>query len=481
MRVAIASMKARLTVRDTAAGGCVLIFSLLVTWLSSDFVYGEGHAERPIPLFLVGYAIGWLGFLAAGWRVMRKSQNAAMHLPFILVVALAARLIMLPSGLIQEIDCYRYVLDGTALLHGVNPFAYAPRDIVVQAPHLFAQDLPGVQNILSRVGYKSIPTIYPPLAQFAFAMGAWLTPWDWMGQRIVFLAADILTIAMILVALRACGRPRNLVLLYAWNPIVLKEVANSAHLDSLVGLCLVLCVLALERRLVDGQMKWVFAAAAACAGAILVKIYPLVILPAVLVVLLRTGSPSRAAAIFCVVIAGLCLVAYLPFIDIGPARLTAGLRIYGREWVRNEGAFGVIAWLSPLPRPTSAAIIIFAIGWICVRYLRGPASPGSAIAAVQQSLLVWFLFIPAVYPWYAIGLIAVSALRPRVWVLALSGLWGLYYMLFYYEYNEMPDAWNTWTRALEHGLLWLAIGVEMLSDRRGVRTVTKTDMLGASG
>ena len=110
--------------------------------------------------------------------------------------------------------------------------------------------------------------------------------------------------------------------------------------------------------------------------------------------------------------------------------------------------------------------MVLLVGWTCVRYLRGDASPGSAVTAVQRSLLAWFLFIPAVFPWYAIGLIAVTALRPRAWLLILSGLWGLYYMLFYYEYNDMQDTWSTGTRALEHGLLWIAIGVESLAERR---------------
>ncbi len=461
-------MKAKFVAADLASALCVLIFSLSTTWLSGQFVYGDGHAERPIPLFVTAYAIGWLGFLSAGWRVMRHAQDVSIRLPFILGVAVAARLMMLPSGLIQENDCYRYVLDGAALLHGVNPYAFAPLDVVALAPQPFADALADAdaQVILDRIGYPEVSTIYPPVAQWAFLLGAWLTPWDWLGQRIVFLAVDMLTIGAILTALQALRRPRAWVLIYAWNPIVLKEVANSAHLDSLVGLFLVICVLALERRLADGQLKWVFAAAAACAGAVLAKIYPLVVLPVALTVILRTRGSFRAATLFCGVTAGLCFVAYLPFMDVGLAQLTAGLREYGRDWVRNEGAFGVIAWLSPAPRSTSVGIVVLLVGWTCVRYLRGDASPGSAVTAVQRSLLVWFLFIPAVFPWYAIGLIAVTALRPRAWLLILSGLWGLYYMLFYYEYNDMPETWNTGTRALEHGLLWIAIGVESLAERR---------------
>ena len=79
------------------------------------------------------------------------------------------------------------------------------------------------------------------------------------------------------------------------------------------------------------------------------------------------------------------------------------------------------------------------------------------VGAFQVSLLCWFLLLPTAYPWYAVGLLAVSALRPRPWVVVLSGAFGMYYLIFLYDYRDYPAYWELWTRGVEHGLVWLSI------------------------
>ena len=51
-------------------------------------------------------------------------------------------------------------------------------------------------------------------------------------------------------------------------------------------------------------------------------------------------------------------------------------------------------------------------------------------------------------------------------VVALSGAAGLYYLSFYYEYQQFPEAWWTWTRLAEHGLIWGTLGFAWLQSRR---------------
>ncbi|MCP4642551.1 MAG: hypothetical protein GY851_19055 [bacterium] len=87
------------------------------------------------------------------------------------------------------------------------------------------------------------------------------------------------------------------------------------------------------------------------------------------------------------------------------------------------------------------------------------------MAALQTSLLCWFLFLPAAYPWYAIGVLALSALRPRPWAIVLSGAFGLYYLLFLYGYRNYGPAWKLATQAMEHGLVWVALIVGFLVNR----------------
>lgn len=446
------------------AGLGPVLFGAGMTMLGDRFVYGQDHELRPIPQFLAFYAVGWAGFAGASWMTARRLLPGGNPLYWIVGIGLIARLAALPSNLIQENDCYRYVLDGHAVMSGVNPFRYAPEDVAEEAPEPFRSELQrdDAQLVLSRIGYPEISTIYPPAAQAAFALGTVIVPWHWMGQRVLFLLADLATVALLIVTLRRCGQPVMCAAFYAWNPIVIKEVANSAHLDSLVGMFVIVTLLALRHWSDRPGPGWLCVAAIALAGAVLTKLYPLVLLPACAVYVMDRGG-LRAGLGFVSVAAVTCIVAYIPFMDVGVARVTAGLAEYGRDWVRNDGAFGLLAAALPLPRPSAGAVIAIGALLTAWRMVRNGSSPDGLIVASQATLVIWFLFIPAVFPWYAIGLLAVSAFRIRPWAVALSGLWCLYYLLFYFEYHEdfhdpgWTQRWSDTIQWLQHLPVWVLL------------------------
>ncbi|MDA1045216.1 MAG: hypothetical protein O3C57_08345, partial [Verrucomicrobia bacterium] len=188
-----------------AVGLCV--FSIGASLLSRQFVFGIGHEDRPIMAVLLLFVLAWTGFAVATLHVWRTASSSSRGIGWIIVVGIVARLLMASSSLIQENDCYRYVLDGEAILHGVNPFRYTPENVADASTGKFAAALQreDAKVILSRITYGDVPSIYPPLAQAAFALGAWLTPWSWHGQRIVFLAADMLTMLLLVQVLGRMG------------------------------------------------------------------------------------------------------------------------------------------------------------------------------------------------------------------------------------------------------------------------------------
>ncbi len=474
-------------------GVLVLGSATAMTQLSAQFVYGENHASRPIGVFVGVYFVGWLGFAVASALAMRvrPGRTAAFgHVAFILAVGLVARALLLPSNLIQETDCYRYVLDGESVVHGVNPYARAPEDVVADSPRRFQASLEreDAQEILDRVSYKEIPTIYPPLAQGAFALGVSIAPWNWMGQRLVFLGLDVATLFILLGLLGRTGKPLVWIVLYAWNPLVLKEVANAAHLDSLAGCCLVLLAVCVVRWADRDQLVWVALAGLALAAAVLTKLYPLILLPACLGLIgWRGRRPWLAMAVFCAVFTVVIVLAYQPFLGIGVGRVTEGLRTYAVRWQRNDGAFRLLTYLltqaraavggyrfSSLvqflldPRKVSAGIVLAFVAF-SLWGLRKSPNTDQWVATIQGILLCWLLFLPAAYPWYAIGLLAISTLRPRVWVVALSGAFGLYYLIFLYDYRDFPSEWKVATQGVEHGIVWLAVLVTIVVDRMARR------------
>ena len=430
------------------------------TWISSQFKYGEGHAERPILAFLLLYILVWCAFLVGFSRLAKTGGRG----PFVLILGagILARLILLPSSLIQENDVYRYVLDGQVLSAAQNPYRLSPGAVMSRAPEPLKSRLneSSAKTTLSRIGYPHIPTVYPPVSQLAFAAGTWLSGWDWQGQRWVFMVVDLGVISTLVFLLPLFGLPRPWVLAYAWNPLVLKEVINSAHLDVLVTFFLLLLLLFVHRYLTRSSGIWLALAAVALGMASLSKLYPLLLLPAVALFLWRRSGRVTPVLGF---VSGTLLVTlggFLPFLSVGLTQLTKGLRTYGTQWRMNEGAFTLIQEVLPYPRWSFALIVL--VMAIVLPWLRYARTLPELAGDFQWIVLFWFLLLPSPFPWYALPLVGLLALRPREAgisgaLVVLSGSVGLYYLSFFYEYHDYRSLWWGLTRGVEHVVIWLAL------------------------
>ena len=105
---------------------------------------------------------------------------------------------------------------------------------------------------------------------FSISSGAPFPDSSW-----AFLGVEIGLVAAILALLGLQGQPPARILVYAWNPLVVIEVAWSGHHDVLVvGLLLwALILLQVQRRV---------AAVGLLGAAVLSKLYPLILAPALL-------------------------------------------------------------------------------------------------------------------------------------------------------------------------------------------------------
>ena len=220
-----------------------------VACVSSRFEYSQPFAERPIPAMLGLLGAAFAVYLVAALFAARRTPTRG-QLGLIAAAALLYRLILLPTYPIQEVDIYRYLWDGIVVCQGVNPFRFPPQlacdTRLDQAtdPQLAklvrVRDAdPHVAELLTRIHYSELPSVYPPVSQAVFAAAAWTTPARasvgrcGLVLKIWLLGFDLATCGVILLLLRSTGRPPGLVILYAWCPLVLKEFANSGHLDAI--------------------------------------------------------------------------------------------------------------------------------------------------------------------------------------------------------------------------------------------------------
>ena len=315
-----------------------------------------------------------------------------LPLAIILLFAVAFRITMLFSPPTLSDDIFRYVWDGKMQNHGVNPYVYPPNGGEV-AP---LRDIyyPGINN-------KHISTIYPPLLQIVFRVVDLIahTP---MAMKVCFILCDLGIIGLILILLRNHGYPLGRVLIYAWNPLVIVEVAGSGHNDPLA---LGLMLAALWAITADKPKLSILYLALSFVA----KFFSVVLIPSFFLGIRRI----RPFLIFPAVI----VLFYLSYLDAGD-RLFHGLLVYSDKWRFNDSLFTLA--LTATGSLIHAKVVVGSIFMVIVlgRMLSDRAHLQTAYVLVGAYLLL----TPTFQPWYLIWIVPFLCFFPnRAWIL-LTGL-----------------------------------------------------------
>ncbi|HEX5132563.1 MAG TPA: glycosyltransferase 87 family protein [Candidatus Krumholzibacteria bacterium] len=367
----------------------------------------------------VGYFLALYGFAFAayvlGVRIAFRAEPDRWLLGVMLAVAVVARAVLVPAHPDLSTDIHRYLWEGRVVLHGGNPFALAPADSSLT----FMRD-----DGFELVNHRDMATIYPPLAQGAFALGAWLHPTVTM-LKALFVLFDIATVMVLMKLLRARGRSPGHALVYAWSPLVILETGHSGHLDALGVFFLVCGILLLTGR----RERWGFVALGA---AFLAKYLTVVLLPFFVV-------RRRWAGILIVV--AVAVVGYLPFAGAG-AELVRSLRTYSGTWWFNGPPFMALSGILGEPitarRLLAAAGIVFAIA----AAFRERDLARYTYLVIGCSLLL----APTVYPWYLIWMVPFLCIFPNRGWIAFTGLVALSYWVW--VVYAASGAWIVPTRVL---------------------------------
>jgi hypothetical protein len=272
----------------------------LLVALGGQSLHEEGRGGHSRLTLLSLFAAAFACYLLAIRFALRARQDTRL-LVVIVSAAVVFRATLLFTDPIEEIDLYRYIWDGTATVSGVSPFRYSPAQVLeTHASSDLPPDLkrlvtardrsPVMKTVLGRIHFAELSTIYPPVSQLVFALATWSTPRDaGLFARMTvmkgwFVAFDLGTLALIVALLRRTGIPVGWSVSYGWCPLVLKEFANSGHLDALAVFlttaALGLAATALDRNRPVKHSVWTATAAWVVLGlAAGAKVYPLVLAP----------------------------------------------------------------------------------------------------------------------------------------------------------------------------------------------------------
>jgi alpha-1,6-mannosyltransferase len=428
--------------------------------MSARFDYDTEVVAMPVPalvgvLLLAGAAYLWTPRLVAGAvrpadnRVAgdRKSTTRVFGVIFgVMVIAgVLARLILCASEPMLEDDYQRYLWDGAVTANGHNPYRLSPAVVIESgATGVLGTLAERAGPLLDRIGHPELTTIYPPGTQALFALSYVIEPFSLRAWRAIVLAFDLATLGVLVALLRSVGRDPLWAALYWWNPVVLKQLFNSAHMDGLVLPFVLLALLIAERR-----PRW---ATAALGVAITIKFWPIILVPLIWRPAWGTWRTLAGHA-----------VTLLPFVlvSVGPQIATgidaeAGVVAYASSWSRNSALFPAlqagVAVLLSLAHASNSHAPLIARGIISIAMLavmaagirRTISSHDDRIARATWLVAALVLLSPAQYPWYTVWTAPLLAIHPLAGFMLLPALMPLYELFFYFAARDATAIFTTY-------------------------------------
>ncbi len=368
-------------------------------------------------------------------------------------------------------DVFRYMWDGHVTANGVSPYAYP-----IDASQLDWLEVP----FRSQANHAWMASPYMPAAQWFFAAIAFFYPLNPESFQIAAVLFDLGTAFILSRLLTIAGMPSHRLLIYLWNPLVIVETAQGAHIDALMVLLTMLAVYAMVRSATagspaqtpstisdSGKPAFSLLAPALLALATLTKLIPVFLAP---IFWWRWNWGSRL------------LYGYLTLgMLVSPAMragwgltgeldgrgLFGALRIYNAQWNFNSGLFRWLEdWLDnmgiadPMFQAQEITYFLLFLLMLCVwlQFRHFNTDLRATLRWLSVPIGGYLLLAKTVHPWYLLALVPfIPFLAPgddepkRFWLwplpwLWLSGMIALSYVT-YIDTENLRDL--DWVRLLE--------------------------------
>lgn len=393
----------------------------------------------------------YLAFMFAAYFIILKKYNTDEFTKFNSYLSVLSRLVLLFSFPILSDDIYRFIWDGSLILHGINPFSFTPKELMDLNfgwldPVLF-------QKMNSPVYYS----VYPPINQLAFLLSAIPGKGNLIASatilRLFILAFDLGNIYLIKKLLIHFEKNPNLVFLYALNPLVIIEFSGNLHFEAVM---IFFTLLAIWLLLKD---KWRYSAIA-LGLAICAKLLPLVFLP----FFIRYIGWRKT--IYAGIICGFTtFILFLPFIyNLELAQhFIESIQLYYGKFEFNGSIYQIlkaIGWERLHYNPiayTSKILLGLTLAGFLITYFKSK----NIFEGIFWLMFVYAIFGAIVHPWYILILVAMS---PFVkWRFGI--IWSVLICLSYYTYRVIPYDESLTLVWIEYGLLGLYILYELFTKK----------------
>ena len=360
-------------------------------------------------------------------RLMPKAETSWKLTAIIIFLAILFRFCLIPSNpAVLSKDMYRYIWDGRVQHNGINPYLYPPQ----------ADELENLRDnrIFPNINRKDDPTLYPAGAQIFFRISYVLAGDSVTAYKGIMVFFDILTLLVLTALLRAYGLKASRIIVYAWNPLVIFEIAYSGHLE---GLTVFLMATALYLCIIHKKIPAVIVLALS-AG---VKLYPALLLAA----FLNRGDRIKGIMTFSATI----MLLYLPFLGAG-GKISGFLPVYLKNPYEsfNLGLKYLLMRLLPgLDYYLLSLVFIIALVIVGLFVLLKGKEDIEVIGHAYILMGSLMILMPAsLHPWYVILIIPFLVIYPNpAWLIFTCTV-----TLSYLKYTSPQGLMPTWILLIEY-------------------------------
>jgi hypothetical protein len=345
----------------------------------------------------------------------------------IILLAIIFRLCLIPSDpAVLSKDMYRYIWDGRVQHSGINPYLYPPQ----------ADELKNLRDnqIFPNINRKDYLTLYPAGAQIFFRILYALVGDSVTAYKGIMVFFDLLTLLVLTALLRVNGFKASRIIVYAWNPLVIFEIAYSGHLE---GLTVFLMSTALYFYVIHKKIPAVIILALSAA----VKLYPALLLAA----FLNRGDRIKGIMTFSLTI----ILLYLPFLGAG-GKMSGFLPVYLKNPYEsfNLGLKNLLMRLIPgldYYQLSLLFIIALVIAGLIV-FLKGKESMEVIRYAYFLVGALMILMPASLHPWYVVLIIPFLVIYPNpAWLVFTCTV-----TLSYLKYTSLQGIMPTWILLIEY-------------------------------
>lgn len=413
-------------------------------------VFSQSSSAHDLGIFLLLMGLCFTGVFS--FYIYLRYAKKELSAKFVFVWALIFHFLGILGAPLFEDDYYRYLWDAYHSVTYGSPYGIAPSTYFNTIGTTFNTVPDNFQAILSGINYPDVPTIYGPTLQYSFLLAYLIAPGEIWALQFIYSVVDLALIVILL----QLAKPK-FVMLYAWSPLVFKEVLLTAHPDGLAVCLLVASVFCSVR-------KYYYWMAIFLAASLAAKVFALIFVPFMLI-----RKKISVMIVFFITLVAL----YLPLTTSDASDLL-GLSAMAQHWEFNAAFYYALStWFSSQTTKIILGSMLF-IGFGAYFLRNFLFEKTDNLTALRGDMMMGFFLLcaPVINPWYLIWVLPFAVIHFSVtaWfasvMIMMSYLIGL--NLEGFE-GLAPYQQPIWVQPIEFGAILAVLLVEVWKRQKNTR------------